>query len=891
MTHRRTTLALAGAAATLWLAAAPSAFAQLSFNATDFALSGSETPEAVVTSDFNGDGHLDLATAENGSDFPPDEGGVEVMLGDGTGNFTDFGESTAGDGPFALAAGEVDADTQTDLVVANNSSGNVSVLLGSGSGTFGAPTDFPSGTRPTAIIGGFFNADAHADLAVTNFIDQTVSVLLGKGDGTFSGPTTYPVGDGPDDVASGDLNGDGNLDLVVANSGGGSETASILLGRGDGTFRRPTDVEVGPNPNAVAVGDFNGDGVPDLAFSLAFFSSGGISILLGNGDGSFSAPSETQVGESTTSLAVADFNADSVLDLATTDRENSAVFVLPGQGNGTFSTPLSFPADGANDVATGNFDANPLPDMVTADTSPGRLTVLLNATPSPGAGPGVRVAAGGSCAPSGREGTITLALGAGDDALERDLVRPGPRADAERAPRGQRREPHAHRRAGARAQRHGGAHRQRAQRRAGDGLGRSDRGRRQRRDRGRPAPTSCSPRTAPTRWTAAAATTCSAGAMGPTRSPAAPATTPWTAVAGPTGSPAGRAPTASPAARARTSRSTSTRPMATPRTARSRRQAGARRRPSRARSHAAGARSSRTPIAAPGAVRRRRRRPPALHHLDLHKASGHFYTGPPPLPSVVGHATASAGSPDGRRVYFDATVAPYGSMAERALVPSRRAARRRRRRRRPRRRRARQHRPRRLARARLARGPAARGDGARARRHRRGRQRRRAGGEAARRRPRRRRRPRAGAADAAARARRRRGGRARRRRRPRPRALREAAGGDVDVTIDMLWGEPAVAAMSAAGRGARHVQVGQPRRRRAHPRRARSSARSRSTSAASRVAHPPIELRREAYLRLTEHVARGDIVVDVERVPLADVAARVGAPAAARRAARSGVVP
>ena len=244
MTHRRTTLALAGAAATLWLAAVPSAFAQLSFNATDFALSGSETPEAVVASDFNGDGHLDLATAENGSDFPPDEGGVEVMLGDGTGNFTDFGESTAGDGPFALAAGEVDADTQTDLVVANNSSGNVSVLLGSGSGTFGAPTDFPSGTRPTSIIGGFFNADAHADLAVTNFIDQTVSVLLGKGDGTFSGPTTYPVGDGPDDVASGDLNGDGNLDLVVANSGGGSETASILLGRGDGTFRRPTDVEV-----------------------------------------------------------------------------------------------------------------------------------------------------------------------------------------------------------------------------------------------------------------------------------------------------------------------------------------------------------------------------------------------------------------------------------------------------------------------------------------------------------------------------------------------------------------------------------------------------------------------------------------------------------------------
>ena len=258
------------------------------------------------------------------------------MLGDGTGNFTDFGESTAGDGPFALAAGEVDADKQTDLVVANNSSGNVSVLLGSGSGTFGAPTDFPSGTRPTAIIGGFFNADQHADLAVTNFIDQTVSVLLGKGDGTFSGSTTYPVGDGPDDVASGDFNGDGNLDLVVANSGGGSETASILLGRGDGTFRRPTDVEVGPNPNAVAVGDFNGDLVPDLAFSLAFFSSGG--IVPARQRRRHLQRAERDPGrESTTSLAVGDFTVDSVLDLATTDQDGSAVS-LPGQGNGKFST-------------------------------------------------------------------------------------------------------------------------------------------------------------------------------------------------------------------------------------------------------------------------------------------------------------------------------------------------------------------------------------------------------------------------------------------------------------------------------------------------------------------------------------------------------------------------
>jgi hypothetical protein len=137
-------LALAGAL-TLWLVACPPAFAQLNFTSTDVSIFGS-TPKAVLASDFNGDSHLDLATANNGTFF--DDGGVDVLIGAGDGSFTDVDEYPADDGPTSLAAADFNADTHTDLAVANGSSADVSVLLGAGDGTFGAPTNFTAGQSP-----------------------------------------------------------------------------------------------------------------------------------------------------------------------------------------------------------------------------------------------------------------------------------------------------------------------------------------------------------------------------------------------------------------------------------------------------------------------------------------------------------------------------------------------------------------------------------------------------------------------------------------------------------------------------------------------------------------------------------------------------------------------
>ena len=255
----------------------------------------------------------------------------------------------------------------------------------------------------------------------------SVLILLGNGDGTFGAAQGFGINIDvlPSQLATGDFNDDGNLDLVVANAAPNGLGASVLLGRGDGTFSSAPEVNnAGDTPQAVAVGDFNGDTIADLAFADdPSGPNGEISIVLGKGNGTFDQQQFIQypVGSSTTAVAVSDFNDDSVVDVATTD-DFGAVWVLPGMGNGTFGTPLSFAVNDASALTVGNFDANPLPDMAVAQPDPNEVTVLLNTTPRPSPGPTVSVAAGGSCASSGLAGTISLALAdgagpAGDSSL------------------------------------------------------------------------------------------------------------------------------------------------------------------------------------------------------------------------------------------------------------------------------------------------------------------------------------------------------------------------------------------------------------------------------------------------------------------------------------------
>jgi hypothetical protein len=225
--------------------------------------------------------------------------------------------------------------------------------------------DFAVGTGAISIAMGDFNGDGIIDLAVVNEADNTVSVLLGKVDGTFAPQVTYATGLGPLAIATGDFNGDGNLDLAVTNGDctlqilrppvcNGS-TVSILLGNGDGTFRPHLDYPGGNQPSSVAAADFNGDGKLDLAISSAM--SGAVSVLLGNGDGTFQAPLGYAASGSQSvildALIAADFNGDGKLDLAVAGSE---VSVLLGNGNSTFQAPLNSP--GGAPLGTADFNGD-----------------------------------------------------------------------------------------------------------------------------------------------------------------------------------------------------------------------------------------------------------------------------------------------------------------------------------------------------------------------------------------------------------------------------------------------------------------------------------------------------------------------------------------------------
>ncbi len=239
----------------------------------------------MAVGDFNGDGILDMAGVINAI-----SGSVSILLGDGSGGFTASASIPVGSAPYAVAVGDFDGDGILDLAVANSVSNTVTILRGNGSGGFtpfpGQPATVAVGSTPHSVVVGDFDGDGILDLAVANSASNTVTILRGNGSGGFTQFTGSPVAVGVvPNLWRWGFNGNGILDLAVANRGSG--TVSILLGNGSGGFSNATGspVAVGSNPLWVAIGDFNGDGIADLA--TANQNNNNVSLLRGNGSRGF----------------------------------------------------------------------------------------------------------------------------------------------------------------------------------------------------------------------------------------------------------------------------------------------------------------------------------------------------------------------------------------------------------------------------------------------------------------------------------------------------------------------------------------------------------------------------------------------------------------------------
>ena len=317
----------------------------------------------LAVADVNGDGKPDILVS--GIKFGSDDGAVGVFLGNGDGTFQPaVVYDSGGILPYSLAVADFNGDGKLDLVVAD-----CSPYTGSSCGLFG--------------------------------------ILLGNGDGTFMPVVTYNSGGvGAWAVSAADLNGDGKPDLVIGNlcadsNCSGNGVVAVLLGNGDGTFKPPVTYDSGGRTLVPSVADINGDGQPDI---LVTNGSGkqGLGVLIGNGDGTFHPVITYDVGEKyVSSLAVADFNSDRKLDVVVSDcsagqytcQANGSVSVLLGNGDGTFQSSVIFSSGGwfSMGVAVADLNGDGRPDVLVANCAPnggacngsenGVVGVLLNNTP------------------------------------------------------------------------------------------------------------------------------------------------------------------------------------------------------------------------------------------------------------------------------------------------------------------------------------------------------------------------------------------------------------------------------------------------------------------------------------------------------------------------------
>jgi FG-GAP-like repeat len=334
-------------------------------------------PFVISSADFNGDGKVDLVAGD------VEHNDLVMLLGNGDGTLQPAVTFHLNAAPWEIVAADFNRDGKPDLATANSSPGtSISIRFGKGT-SFDPPVNYAVGVRH--LIAGDFNSDGWPDLA--GIANSGVYVFLNDRKGSLQAPQFYSLTLSAVVLAVPDVNRDGKIDLVTVSRYDSSSslhqrTISVMMGNGDGTFKAPISTVgnwgLGTGPYGIAVGDFDRDGKVDFAAADEY-----LTLLKGNGDGTFKAlSSQPHLRNTSTDVKTVDFNGDGKLDLVVTGVFGTgALQVLLGNGDATF-------ADAGN-LINGNTSVSVVSTDLNRDTRPdlvanidGKLAVaLVNVTP------------------------------------------------------------------------------------------------------------------------------------------------------------------------------------------------------------------------------------------------------------------------------------------------------------------------------------------------------------------------------------------------------------------------------------------------------------------------------------------------------------------------------
>ena len=379
---------------------------------------------SIVVGDLDGNATLDLVLGSISYEEPAVGSDVPFYAGNGDGTFTFVGNVATGVNPSTIATADFDGDGRRDVAIGDFTSDRLEVYRSANGGTFAHVDGIPAAVDPGNLLAADFDADGAVDLAAVSFQgDQAPLVVArGRGDGTFDVPQFVRAGSSPSDLVAAELDGNGRLDLATVDQGavtlvfskvplafearttraaGGpiapqlsdvdgdgaldlvyasavANAVVVELGRGDGTFASTQAYPCGPEPVALELVDFNGDGETDV---MTWNEAGQVSLLAGNGDGTFAAERRTSIGSCTTGIGSGDFDRNGRLDLAATDHCTGDVAIYLGNGTGGFALRTRMPFGRAGVVEVADFDGDSRLDLAVGLSGGGdSLTANAKAT-------------------------------------------------------------------------------------------------------------------------------------------------------------------------------------------------------------------------------------------------------------------------------------------------------------------------------------------------------------------------------------------------------------------------------------------------------------------------------------------------------------------------------